>query len=447
MFLIYLLTLFNSVVSKEFINTYRITVGFAFINSMDLSMLLLFVGGVFFGNRPSHLPTQRTHPMLFVILGFLLLGAVAGSVSAAINLNPAPMVFRHMRDYMAWPVCVFAGYRVIGNPRSAWTFMYILVVGGVITATLFIWHFAQNAESMSYGESINVVRSVSYIASAAGIAALICLYSYASPQVRILPAVIAVPVAVYCVVGQCAPLTRGEWLQILGGMLGLVLLLPKQRRWRALLKGLLFAPILMAALYFAVQLAGEATHKDFAKMMVERVQSMLPTERETSTESKAWDSRLGSSQQEVEIWLQNPLLGQGFASQLAALSRGRMEDTTAYFHNGWSSVLATTGIFGFAGFVCLMGTMLWVGRRLVFDGRDRGFIMMGVVCFSGGIFLVINTLSSMVWTQRVALLFGIIAGMALRLRDIQQTQGVAEPADELIEEPTEVRDPFAYAHG
>src|SRR5207249_11395775 len=117
--------------------------------------------------------------------------------------------------------------------------------------------------------------------------------------------------------------------------------------------------------------------------------------------------------QELDIWMRNPLLGEGFASQSGLLVKGEMVDTGAYGHNGWSSVLATTGIFGFAGFASVIGAMFVVGRWLVFQGHDRGAIMLGAITFTGSIFLFVNVLTSGVWIERLALLFGVLCGMAL----------------------------------
>src|SRR5947207_14983907 len=127
---------------------------------------------------------------------------------------------------------------------------------------------------------------------------MICLYSFASRKVRMLPAIIGLPIACYCIIGNCAPLSRGEWLEVFCGLLGLVWLLPRERRWPTLFKGLLFAPILALAVYLAIQQASSMMHKDFGQMMLDRVYSILPTPRETTGESKASDTRVGSLGQE-----------------------------------------------------------------------------------------------------------------------------------------------------
>ena len=154
------------------------------------------------------------------------------------------------------------------------------------------------------------------------------------------------------------------------------------------------------------------------KTMNERVISMLPGQ---DTKVHAWDSRTGSIQQELQIWAKDPIFGMGFEAQLEEVERGAIENTMAYFHNGWSSQLATTGLAGFAGFMCIIGTMLIVGRKVSLRALDRGTIMLGAYCYAGGVYLTVLTFSSMIWNSRTALLFGVVCGMTLRLRDIQLT--------------------------
>jgi O-antigen ligase len=95
------------------------------------------------------------------------------------------------------------------------------------------------------------------------------------------------------------------------------------------------------------------------------------------TKAHAWDTRVGSIRQELQIWSKNPIFGEGFEAQLQEVSRGAIENTMAYFHNGWSSQLATTGLAGFGGFMCIIGTMFVVGRRLAMTSWDRGPLMLG----------------------------------------------------------------------
>jgi O-antigen ligase len=280
---------------------------------------------------------------------------------------------------------------------------------------------------------------VNFIGTYAGVAAVLCIYSIVSRSVRMMPAVPAAVIASYCVLGYFAPLTRGDWLQFVCGACALIFLLPRGKRLRSFFKGVLIAPVLAVAFYFAIQQASTLMHKDFGKMLADRVTSLLPTARETSTETKAWDSRVGSIGQELQIWMANPLMGQGFASQNALVARGELENTSAYGHNGWSSVLATTGIFGFAGFMSVVGSLLVVGRRLVFNGHNRGQIMLGAAAFTCGVFAFINVLTSGVWFQRLAVFIGVMCGAALRMRDIQLSADL-EPHDDDLHVYEEMED-------
>lgn len=421
--------LFSSLVKQyDFVGTYRITIGFIYVNPIDALVYSTFALALIFPTRGNRSPSDRVHPMMYVIITLLLIGGLFGWILAAVNGNPAEWVLRQARDHFAWPACIFAGYRLLPNPRSAWKYMYVLGIGGLFTATMTILNFFSNTDTYASGGTFNDLRTVQFQISYAGMGAALFTYSVLCKPVKMLPRSLAVILAIYCLIGQFAPLSRGEWLEGLACVISLLWLVPSGERLGMMVKGLGMLILMLASLYGAAQLVGVITHKDFAKTMNDRIISLLPGQ---DVKAHAWDSRVGSIQQELQIWMKNPIFGMGFEAQLQEVERGAIQNTMAYFHNGWSSQLATTGIFGFAGFMCIIGTMFVVGRRLSLAGWNRGSIMMGAYCFAGSVYLIVLTFSSMIWNSRTALLFGVVCGMTLRLRDIQLTEARIAAAEQL----------------
>ena len=75
------------------------------------------------------------------------LGAICGTIGVIVNHTPAAYALRHARDYLSWPICIFAGYQILGKSRSGLTLAYVLVIAGVLTATMYLTHFFENAEA------------------------------------------------------------------------------------------------------------------------------------------------------------------------------------------------------------------------------------------------------------------------------------------------------------
>jgi hypothetical protein len=356
--------------------------------------------------------------MMYWIIGLLLVGGLVGWIGALVNGNPAEYVLRQARDHFAWPVCVFAGYRLLPNSQAAWKYLYVLALSGLLTATMTILNFANNTDTYAAHGSFNDLRTVQYLIAYAGLGAALFTYSAIYKPAKMIPRSLAVVCACYCLVGQFAPLSRGEWIEGLACVISLVWLMPSGERIGILIKGTIMVCLMLVSIYAMVQVVGTVTHKDFAKTINQRILSLVPGQ---DSKGHAWDSRVGSIQQELQIWMKNPIFGEGFEAQLQEVERGAIENTMAYFHNGWSSQLATTGLFGFSGFMCILGTMFVVGRRLALSHWDRGTFVMGAYCFAGSVYLIVLTFSSIIWTSRTALLFGVVCGMTLRLRDIQLT--------------------------
>src|SRR5205814_4864834 len=195
---------------------------------------------------------------------------------------------------------------------------------------------------------INMLRSMEYCSPVAGIVASFLIYQLAS-GVRRLPMILAALLAGFCASGQAATLSRSDWIALSGCILSIFFLLPRERRMMRSIRFALVLPTLLVFLLGAVYAAARVTHTDFAQRIQQRIDSMLPTERQTSKEVKAWDSRLGSTIREIELWAHSPLLGNGFGHRYIYSENG--EPMPGYGHNSWSFTLYQTGPLGLAAMV------------------------------------------------------------------------------------------------
>jgi hypothetical protein len=122
---------------------------------------------------------------------------------------------------------------------------------------------------------------------------------------------------------------------------------------------------------------------------------------------------------ELNLWLESPLIGNGFAvSTRIEAEEGEM----GMNHNVWTSSLAQYGPVGlFAFAVPVIGCMV-VGFRLSRTDTDGYMSILGVLA-------TIVALDAFLWatitmsinTQRLAMLVGLMFGMTFRCRAMQLT--------------------------
>lgn len=420
MFLIFLMSLFNSFAStKEVINKLRFTLsGDIYIGMPEFFMGTLFIGALLFaGAANRRYPNLQTNRAFVVMLILLVLGGVCGTVGAVLNGVGIGAILRSGREYISWPIFIFIGYRLLPDPRKLSQFLYVLIVCGIITATMLLLNFGKNAEVAGIRGSYGTVRTVSYLNAYSGMAAMTLAYAIFA-GVKVLPHFLALGIAVYTLAGQCAPLHRGEWVAMAFCGMVLLCLVPSQKRVLSFVKGVGVGVLLVFGLLAAVAVASSLTGRDFMnEVVMKRIYSLLPTERQ-GTESKAWDTRTGSIKQELAIWLDNPVTGAGFAAADWAAQGGEIMNTGAYNHNGWASVLAKTGLFGFAGSMMIIGSLFVLGYKLAKEQVNKPFTLFGVLAVMSACYMFIGVLAGIVWTTRYAMLFGVICGMAYRCRDM-----------------------------
>lgn len=420
-FLIYIFLFNSSASQKGFVNMYRVSLGVTQIGIIEISLAFGLIYALFSGGaRFARYPNGRTHPALVVTLSCMGAAFMCGILGAIFNEAPLAHTLRNAREYLALPVTIIIGYRCLPDPKAAWKLAYIMVIAGCLAATMTLYRFFAGAEEVKWGASWNLVRSIDFVPAYAGLASVLLFYSLVNRRVKLAPFWVTFALGGYCILGQFAPMHRSEWVAITLSFIVAIPLLPPDDRFRAVLKTIVVVPLVAGVLALGVQLGSWATQRDYSSVVIKRIISLLPTERK-GTEAKAWDTRLGSTNQELRIWLENPLLGRGFATQFAEVERGQIRDSGAYFHNGWASVLATTGIFGLVAVATLLGSLGVIGFRLARDATDRGTLWIGLLSYCSAFYLLVQVASTMIWTTRSVMLFGTLAGMMFRCRDMQAT--------------------------
>lgn len=430
MWALFLISLLNGAADdRGWASALRIDVGPANVN-LFLSLVVLGLAVAVFRGGAYHAqwPVYRSHPLLPLLLGLFGVAAFGGLIATFLGHDGYNIfVGIAVRDFLALPLCIFIGYRLIATPRSAARFPFAVIATGIAVSICTITYFAARAETASIRGSLNYVRAVNFIADYPGITCAFLVYTLLS-GVRLIHGPLAVGIAGFCLVGQAAPLHRSNWLACAVAIMSVYFLLPKARRGRAIVTGVLVTPVFLATLWAGLFFASKATNRDFFDKMYQRVESMLPGERLGVQRTKAWDTRLASSLRELEIWLSSPIFGAGFAVQEGLISRGDPLGF-GFHHNAFTDTLAKTGLIGFTAIVLVLGGCMSIGRRMVFDGTDRGTVLVGALAFITAWFYVFHGLSTWSFNSfRPAVLLGFVCGAMIRCREMQLF--AAEPAVE-----------------
>jgi len=440
MLILILLSLFNAVAHQlQVVNVLRLPIPGFPMGVPEIGAVLLLIHALVFGGTTPY-PSKRMHPALVTTLVLLGIGLAIGSAESFLQQISLETFFRWMRELGAWPLYLFVGYRLIKTPRSATTFLYLLIICGFLTATVLLANWSSNAEKIELSETYNAVRTVWYVDNYAGLASMLLAYTLVTDQ-RLLPKIVALPLACYCLAGQCSPLHRVEWLGMTLCAVGLMTLIPPNRRVVSAVKGLVVVVVLGGAMFGALWIASNVTHRDFFKYASDRIVSMLPTARETSKEGKAWDTRLDSLTEETKIWLSSPVFGKGLGIQDELAFTGKIVNYGAFHHNGWMAILAQMGPIGLAGYMMIIGGGFVIGRRLVREGPTKSMRLIGFLAFMVSIYGFTEVLGAGEWAQRIAILHGVIVGMAYRCYDMREAVAIdqeltqAVPAEEYAEEP------------
>lgn len=424
MWMLVLMMVVNAVLHQQGVqNQYRLRLGIVQIGIIELTMGLGFLWALVRGGWiRSQFPTLRTHPVLVWILAPMSIGAFFGIVGGIINHSEMKWMLSSVREFLAVPICVFTGYRLLGTPRQVRSLTLAALIAGVLTATMLFWSFGDNTETASITGTLHAVRGIilHWHSEYAVVTALVLVFVVLT-RFPLWPTWVSILVGVYCYIGYAATLSRVGFLILFFGTASSYLLLPAGERLRKFLRSLVYIPVLFFACWGALWIGDQLIGRDFSGKVTKHIESLLPGER-TGSDEKAWDSRIGGIITELGIWIQNPLMGQGFGAGETAYLGGRTGSGAAIKHNSWTATLAETGFLGFVGLFMLISSMLVIGYRMVHDRTDPNSVLIGALGFFTGVVFFLRVSGTMGITSRSAIGYGLVAGMLIRAREIQETQ-------------------------
>jgi hypothetical protein len=422
MWFLALLVSLNALLNNEtFVNKYRLELGVP-INIFDI---LILVGFVFALLRPKlgfdFLQTDRIHNLLIWMMPLFLGGLLMGMAVAMGNDASFVRVLTAARNLLCIPACIYIGYFLTSNFRSARWFLHVTVLAGVIATFMIIFFFKEKGESMDAirGNVVNI-RAVAYVSSYAGLAVGLLFYSLAAGR-RLYPLPVTLLVGGWCVLGSFFTLSRSDWIATLAGLGVVFLVLPRERLGRSLLAGVLAVPVLIVIVYAGLWGASVITRQDMVGKMYTRVETMLPGYR-AGVKLKAWDTRVPGMIAETKIFLSNPIMGGGLSVQ----DSSRVDDLTrgGARHCSWTATAAEQGILGLAA-ACLMifGTG-YVAYRMtrtpVEPSVDPTLALLGALGVVACTFYAIHGMATMSWNQvRYGMPLFVAVGVVLRSRAMQ----------------------------
>jgi hypothetical protein len=423
MWMLVLMTLVNAVLHQHGVqNKYRIELGIIQLGIVEFTMGLTFLYALLRGGAVrAQSPTLRTHPVLVWVLLPFAVGGFFGVAGGLLNGNEMKFVLTSGREWFAFPVCIIAGYRLLARPVNAWRMSQVMIVGGVLTATGLFLAFGEKTETTTLTGSLGQMRGIItyYNADYASVAALLLVFVVLT-RFPLWRTSICVLVGLYCYIGYAATLSRIGFLILFFGTASSYALLTKGERLRKFLRSIVFLPILFFACWGALWVGDQVIGRDFAGKVMKHIESLLPGDR-TGQNEKAWDSRLDGIAAELGIWIKNPLMGQGFGAGETAYLTGRTSGMASIKHNSWTATLAEMGVFGFTGLAVMVGSMILMGYRMVHDRTDRTFVLMGALGFFAGVVFLMRCSATMGMTSRAAMGFGLVCGMLIRTREMQET--------------------------
>jgi hypothetical protein len=342
------------------------------------------------------------------------------------------------------PAACCVGYFLCNWPKDAKRYAFWLIIAGVGAGVMVMLFYKTKGEiGVKQNVDINALRTMEYGPAIAGIAAVFLIYQIVSGY-RLVPLFVAIMLAFISFIGQCATLSRSDWVAISMSVAGIYLLLPREGRSGKTIKVLLAAPLIMLFIWLGVALASRSLGIDFEKRMVDRVMTLLPGERTFKT-TKAWDTRLASQVRELQLWAHSPLLGNGFGH--TAIYGPNGEQMGGYGHNTWTFTLFQSGPFGLAAMGTVVFGMWVIGRRMIRQAQgDKIFTLVGALGASAAVFFLFHGLTTASFNApRPAIFLGLTFGVVVRARQMQlQTLNDLAVQQYLIEQQQLEEQGYAY---
>jgi hypothetical protein len=425
MWFLVLLTFFNALADNDLVLRYRFSAGGFPVGAFDILLLGLGPIAVMLSRRNAY-PTARPHPILPWIFILFTAAVVAGSIGSVMSGVGLRNSVTSLRNLTALPVAVWLGYYLVLQFYSAEKLCRWHVYVGIVTACFVLLYFGRKATVLAPDGSLDTLRAMKYVAVYCGMAAVLLLYTVVS-GVRLFRPWLAILLCGFCFLGQFATLSRSDWLAVWVAVVVVYFRLPSAKRGGKLTAAVIGPPVAAAFLWIGLVTASALTGTDFTKKMVTRLESMLPNDEPGVKATKAWDTRLQSTLVELKWWAGSPLIGRGFG--IHDLKRAGLSERQqmGLRHNTWVATLAESGLVGFSAMALVVGGTYVVGRRMVRDWTDRGTVLVGALgVVTASIYLTLGVTTMAFNQMRGAIPLGIVCGIVLRCRAMQQTALAAQ---------------------
>jgi hypothetical protein len=436
MFILFaLLMLVNYAADKEkFLFAYRFSVAGMPVNVLDV---LMGVACLFapFAIRKARIPGEQTHRGLKWTLAMTTAGCLVGFGGGAAAGVEVRYVIDMTRNVAALALSVFIGYYAVSNLRQARWAALVVIVSSAASAFFVLLFLRESAEALSWsGTSFHMLRNTTKGGDLGVVGAAFATFALVS-GIAFFPRPVLFGLLLLCMGGAFALPHRSSWLAAGGAILFAGLVLPRLPFGKRVARGAVYLGVIGGILLSGVLLYSRLTGRNFGEYVMIRLQSMNPLAEATTKDNRAWDTRLPGAIVEIRLWLQSPLIGNGFGFQNFMTAKGE-HFGVGYRHNVWTASLAEGGVPLFLGYLLPCVLCVVVGKRLVNDRMDRATVMVGVIGATQGVYsLLMATATMSINTQRQAIALGMITGLVLRVRDMQLAtlrsyDGYAETSEE-----------------
>jgi hypothetical protein len=295
MWFLVLMTIVNAVLHQQAVqNVYRISFGIVQLGILEGVMFGALVWMLIRGGSiRASFPSVRTHPVLFWILGLMLLGGVFGMLGGVLNHNNTKYLLSSAREYLALPLCVIVGYRLLGTPKHVRRMAVCEIIAGVLTGVCLFWAFGEKTEEAQLSGALNPLRAgiLHWNSEYAAVTGLVCIFVVMT-RYKLWKTPIVILLGLFSYIAYASTLSRSGFLILLLGTASTFMLLPKGERFRKFIRGMVFMPVLFFACWGALNLGDAIIGRGFAEKVNKHFMTLIPSER-TGHDEKAWDSRVG----------------------------------------------------------------------------------------------------------------------------------------------------------
>lgn len=415
MILFAILMFLNFTLDNELLLSFRLEMGGVPINALDI-LLVVFLAERCIVFVLSSERADRIHPLflwsMILMAASLLFGSLAG-MAGNVPMRHFSIAARNLLSVLLATIC---GYLLVRRSASVRPVVHIWILASVASALAVMILARSQTESIKWGSAFDSLRKIRFGGDAGLVAAGFFVYVTVS-RLRFFPLALRALFATIAIAGAFTMPHRGSYLLALATLAFCCLWLPRASKTRRMAFAFVGTPILLGLLVAGASIMSSMTGRDFKTYVIDkRVKAMLPGFQE-ETKSTVTGSRLPGILLELRWWSESPIFGKG-------LAYGESKDTegASLNHNVWSASLAQTGVIGLAAWWVPICGVFIVGLRMRKNTWDPWFAHIGVIgAIMGLIAFLWGTLSLTINQQRLAIVVGLIFGIAFRARALELT--------------------------